>query len=275
MEVVYRPAVTSIRAFVRSKGWKLIVEGAEHLPSSGAAVVAGNHISELDPVIVGLALDGLRRRPRFLAKRELFDQPILGPMLRNIKQIPVDRAGDARSALPKALCLLDEGETIVVFPEGTISTSLVPAEPRLGAARLALSSGVPLVPFATWGGQRTGDKARPRARRDHVALVTRFGAPVPYERDEDPVAVTVRLWDAVGALVEQVQDTYPQTPRGEDDKWWIPHHRGGTAPTPEEAAAERERKRLAREARAREAQAREARAREAQAREARARGESR
>jgi 1-acyl-sn-glycerol-3-phosphate acyltransferase len=258
MEVVYRPAVAGIRAFARVKGWRLIVEGVEHLPSDGPAVVAGNHISEVDPIVVGLALDGCGRRPRFLAKRELFDDRVLGPLLRNIKQIPVDRAGDARSALPQALHLLDQGETVVVFPEGTISTAFVPAEPRLGAARLALASGAPLVPVATWGGQRLDHPDHPAARDDRVALLARFGPPIPFDEDEDPVRVTVRLWDAVTALVEEVQDSYPQQPRDATDTWWIPRHRGGTAPTPEEAAAQRQRKRAEREARAREAAARKA-----------------
>jgi 1-acyl-sn-glycerol-3-phosphate acyltransferase len=253
MEVVYRPAIVGIRAFARMKGWQLIVEGAEHLPPDGPAVVAGNHISEVDPIVVGLALDGCGRRPRFLAKRELFDDRVLGPLLRNIKQIPVDRARDARSALPQALHLLDQGETVVVFPEGTISTALVPAEPRLGAARLALASGAPLVPVATWGGQRLGSPEHPSGRADHVALLACFGPPVPYEEGEDVVRLTVRLWDAVRALVEKAQDTYPQQPRDDADTWWIPRHRGGTAPTPEEAAAERQRKRAEREARARAA----------------------
>lgn len=251
MEVLYRPFVTYVRAHVAAKGWQRTTQGAEHVPDSGPAVIAGNHFSEMDPVVVGLALDDLGRRPRFLAKRELFDQPGLGQLLRNIKQIPVDRGGDTSATLSRAVTALDAGEIVVVFPEGTVSAAFVPAEPKLGAARLALATGAPLIPFATWGGQRLGDPRHPTSRADRVALVARFGPAVPYGPDEDPVAATVRLWDAVGTLVDEVQRTYPQEPSGPDDRWWLPRHLGGSAPDPQEAALERRRKEEERAARRR------------------------
>lgn len=250
MEIVYRPARTALRAIAAAKGQQLIAEGAEHLPAAGPAIVAGNHVSEHDPVVVGLALDGLGRRPRFLAKQELFDKPVMGAMLRNIKQIPVDRAGDRQTALPRALQLLDEGETIVLFPEGTISASFVPAEPKHGAARLALASGAPLIPFATWGGQRVGSGIHPATRTDRVVLVARFGPAVPYADAEDVLTVSARLWGAVTALVDEVQRSYPQHPRDAEDRWWLPQHLGGTAPSVEEDAEARRRKALARAERA-------------------------
>jgi 1-acyl-sn-glycerol-3-phosphate acyltransferase len=242
MEIVYRPAVLTLRGLLALRGQRLVVEGAEHVPAEGPVVVAGNHVSELDPVVVGLALDGLGRRPRYLAKQELFDQPVLGALLRNIKQIPVDRAGDRHAALPQALQRLDEGEAVVLFPEGTISTSFVPAEPKHGAARLALASGAPLVPFATWGGQRVGRSDKPTSRGDRIALVARFGAPVPHAEAEDVAGLTDRLWKAVGSLVDEVQRSYPQRPRDDEDRWWLPQHLGGTAPSVEEATEERRRK---------------------------------
>jgi 1-acyl-sn-glycerol-3-phosphate acyltransferase len=251
MEIVYRPAVAILRALAVAKGQRWIVEGDEHLPLHGPVIVVANHISEYDSVVVGLALDGLGRRPRFLGKKELFDKPVLGSMLRNIKQIPVDRAGDRNATLPMALERLDEGEAVVLFPEGTISTSFVPAEPKHGAARLALASGAPVIPVGTWGGQRVGNPAHPVGREDRVALVARFGPAVPYEDGEDVAAVTARLWERVTAQVDEVQRTYPQQPRDEADRWWLPRHLGGTAPTVEEAAEERARKAREREARAR------------------------
>jgi 1-acyl-sn-glycerol-3-phosphate acyltransferase len=273
MEIVYRPAALTLRAIMAARGQHLVVEGAEHLPATGPVITAGNHISEIDPVVVGLALDGLGRRPRFLAKQELFESKVMGPMLRNIKQIPVDRAGDRQSALPRAMQLLEEGETIVLFPEGTISTSFVPAEPKHGAARLALASGAPLVPFATWGGQRLGNRDHQPQRADHVALLARFGPAVPVTEGEPVEDVTARLWDAVRELVDEAQRSYPQEPSGDDDRWWVPRHLGGTAPSVEEAAAERARKAADRARRAEERAARD-RAR-ARLREAEAEAESR
>jgi 1-acyl-sn-glycerol-3-phosphate acyltransferase len=239
MEIVYRPAIAALHAIEAAHGRHLVVQGAQHVPSVGPAIVAGNHVSEHDPVVVGLALDGLGRRPRFLAKQELFDVPVLGALLGNIKQIPVDRAGDRGSALPRSLHLLDKGETVVLFPEGTISISFVPAEPKHGAARLALASGAPLVPFATWGGQRVGNPDHKARRADAIITVARFGEPVPHTPGEDVAAVTARLWDAVQVLVDEVQRAYPQQPRDDDDRWWLPRHLGGTAPSVEEATEER------------------------------------
>jgi hypothetical protein len=123
-----------------------------------------------------------------------------------------------------------------------VSRALVPAEPRLGAARLALASGAPLIPFATWGGQRLDHPDHPTARADRVPVVARFGPPVPYRPGEDPIAVTVRLWDAVCRMVDELPRSYPHQPSGPDDRWWLPPHLGGSAPDPEEAARERRRR---------------------------------
>lgn len=126
-----------------------------------------------------------------------------------------------------------------------MSKALVPAEPKLGAARLALASGAPLVPFATWGGQRLDHPDHPdhpTTRADRVPVVARFGPPVPYQRGEDPVTVTVRLWDAVSEMVDELQRSHPHQPAGPDDRWWLPRHLGGSPPDPEEAARERRRR---------------------------------
>ncbi len=248
MEIVYRPAIGILRALAAREREQHRIEGREHVPAGGPIIAAGNHVSEYDAVVVALALDTLGRRPRYLAKRELFDKPVLGTLLRNIRQIPVDREGDRGSALPRALVMLDAGESIVLFPEGTISTSFVPAEPKHGAARLALASGAPLIPFATWGGQRKG---RPSPGGDGgPVMVTRFGPPVPYAQGESVAAVTERLWAAVTALVDDVQRSYPRQPYDHDDRWWQPQHLGGTAPSVEEAAEERRCKAAARAERA-------------------------
>jgi 1-acyl-sn-glycerol-3-phosphate acyltransferase len=250
MEIVYRPVIAILRASAAAKGQRLVIQGAEHVPGDGPVVVAGNHVSEYDPIVVGLALNTLGRRGRFLAKQELFETPVLGWMLRDAKQVPVDRAGQPSAALPHALLLLDAGETVALFPEGTISTSFVPAEPKHGAARLALASGAPLLPFATWGGQRVGNPEHPPSRNDAIVLVTRFGPAVPHEPGEPVEAVTDRLWRAVTELVDDVQRSYPQQPYDHADRWWQPQHLGGTAPSVEEAAEERRRKSVARAERA-------------------------
>ena len=212
-------------------GWRRTVSGAGNLPTSGPVVVASNHVSHLDPLHLGLAVYGVRRQVAFMAKRELFEVPVIGWLLRTIEQVEVDRGGDAARALGPATDHLRAGNVVAVFPEGTISTSYVPAPPRLGAARLAIETGAPLVPAAVWGGQRALTKGRRDLRRRGIMMTVRLGEPIHARPDEDARQLTARLWQAVGDLVEAEARAYPQQPRDEADRWWVPEHLGGTAPS--------------------------------------------
>lgn len=234
--LLYRSIAAPIRSLMRVMGWRVLVTGAEHLPD-GPAVLVSNHVSYLDPIHLGHVVDGQGRMPHFLAKRELFDHRAMGPLLRRLRQVPVDRGADRGSSVDVASQLLAQGEWVVVFPEGTISTSFVPADPRSGAARIALAAGAPIVPVALWGGQRIATKNRPRhlTTRD-VVLATRIGPPVSCEPDEEPRAVMTRAWEAVTELVDAAQRTYPHRPTDGEDPWWLPRHLGGTAPSEAEAA---------------------------------------
>lgn len=240
MEPLFSVVAATLKAWMRVMGWRMHVVGHEHLPASGPAILASNHVGYLDPVQIGWVVQRWgRRTPRFLTKLELFGHPLLGPVLRNLKQVPVDRARNPAGALPVAEERLAAGDWVVVFPEGTISTSFVPAEPRAGAARLAVATGAPLIPVALWGSHRLLTKHRPRNLRRDVVWSVHVGEPVACGAGEDAVAVTKRLWDDVRALVDRAQRTYPQQPAGPDDRWWLPRHLGGTAPSVEEAARQR------------------------------------
>ena len=249
METVYVPIAGMVKAAIWVMGWKMIVTGEEHLPREGPAVLVSNHVSYLDPVMLGWVTDRQRRIPRFLAKQELFDHRVIGPVMRRLRQVPVDRFGDRTLSLRVGVERLGEGDYVVVFPEGTISTSFVPAEPRAGAARLALQSGAALIPVALWGGQRIATKYRARNLQRGIVLVIRIGSPVPYESDEPPEQVTQRVWEAVQGLVDAAQRTYPQRPRDPEDRWWLPRHLGGTAPTPAQAEQRRREEQALRRAR--------------------------
>jgi 1-acyl-sn-glycerol-3-phosphate acyltransferase len=126
-----------------------------------------------------------------------------------------------------------------MFPEATISRSFVPMSAKSGAARMALEANVPLIPGAVWGTQRILTKGRPRNLQRGVPITILIGEPVPYRSDEDPVEITKRLMDRITELLEKAQASYPDQPAGEDDRWWLPAHLGGTAPSVAEAEAER------------------------------------
>jgi 1-acyl-sn-glycerol-3-phosphate acyltransferase len=216
--------------------WRIEGRGVQHVPARGAAVVATNHVSYLDFVLAGYGVRQQgKRRLRFVAKREIFDNPYAGPVWRARRHIGVDRGGDTDAVMDEVARALAAGDLVGMFPEGTISRSFVPLPGRPGAARMAMAANVPLIPGAVWGSQRIYTKGRkPTAARGTVISVA-FGPAIPYTPDADPADVHGRLMAAIGDLVDQLQRTYPQQPAGPDDRWWLPAHLGGTAPTPEEA----------------------------------------
>jgi 1-acyl-sn-glycerol-3-phosphate acyltransferase len=137
-------------------------------------LLAANHLSNLDPVLLARFVLELGRIPRFLAKHSLFETPVLGSVLRGAHQIPVHRErANAREALVDAVAALRAGELVVIYPEGTFSTDPEgwPMLARNGVARLALAADVPVVPVAHWGahevlGRLPGDRG-PRVRLHH------------------------------------------------------------------------------------------------------------
>ena len=130
--------------------------GIEHIPATGGFIAVANHVSELDPLVVGEFRLDAGRPPRFLAKRELFRKPPLKWIFEGARQIPVDRrSADASLALAAAVDALHAGECVLIYPEGsaTRDPQLWPMRARTGVARLALLSGAPVIPIAQWGPQ--------------------------------------------------------------------------------------------------------------------------
>jgi 1-acyl-sn-glycerol-3-phosphate acyltransferase len=132
--------------------------GTEHVPRAGGVIVAANHLSIVDPPIVGrYVVDGVGRVPLFLAKSELFAIPFVGRVLRGAGQIPVyRRSANAALALRDGAAAIRNGGVVVVYPEGTTTRDPAgwPMAGRTGIARLALETGAPVVPLAHDGAQR-------------------------------------------------------------------------------------------------------------------------
>jgi 1-acyl-sn-glycerol-3-phosphate acyltransferase len=132
-------------------------------PQPGGLLLAANHLSNLDPVLLARFVLERGRIPRFLAKHQLFDAPVVGAVLKGARQIPVFRYQEnAADALAAAVDALRAGELVVIYPEGTFTTDPQgwPMLARTGVARLALQANVPVVPVAQW-----------RAGRRHSVLV--------------------------------------------------------------------------------------------------------
>jgi len=234
-DTTYRIVVGLIGALYRLMGYRIAVRGLGHLPASGAGVIASNHTSFLDFTFVGYAARGRQRRIRFMAKRSLFELPVVGWLMRAMGHVPVDRRSGA-IAYRRALEAVDRGELVGVFPEATISRSWLLKPFKRGAAGVAVNRGVPLVPVIVWGGHRIYTVDGHRSLRRRIPVTIAIGEPLVPVSDETVDALSQRLHDAMSELLAEVIDGYPDAPRDDDDRWWLPHDRGGTAPDPETAA---------------------------------------
>jgi 1-acyl-sn-glycerol-3-phosphate acyltransferase len=236
VNAVYGTVIGAALAAFKLADWDVRVTGAEHIPATGGGVVATNHVGYLDFVFSGYGVRQQgKRRLRFVAKREVFDHKVSGPLMRGMGHIPVDRGGSTMRAMREVSAALARGELVGMFPEGTISRSFVPLAGRPGSVLMAMGAGVPLIPGGVWGTQRIYTKGRKPALTRGAVITVVFGPPVAYDPDEDAAAVHARLMAAIGDLVADLQASYPYTPTDPDDAWWQPAHLGGGAPTPEEA----------------------------------------
>lgn len=233
MEPAYRTVIAGVRLLWRVQGLDITLTGTEHLPSTGGAVVAINHTGYLDFTFAGLPfyLHKPRRLIRYMAKQEVFDHKVTGPVMRKLRHIPVDRSSGAAS-YDAAVRALKSGELVAVYPEATISRSFELKEFKSGAARMAIEADVPIIPHIVWGAQRIWTKDHPKKMwRPKVPIAVAVGEPIPPTLP--PTELTALLRSRMQHLLEQVQDAYGPYPPGE---FWVPHRLGGGAPTLAEAA---------------------------------------
>ncbi|MEU4098282.1 lysophospholipid acyltransferase family protein [Streptomyces sp. NPDC026673] len=236
-ELVYPPVIGFARTMFKVQGLRFDIDGTEHVPRKGGALLVSNHIGYLDFVFAGLTALPAKRLVRFMAKESVFRHKVSGPLMRAMKHIPVDRS-EGMHAYKHALAALRSGEIIGVFPEATISQSFTLKSFKSGAARLAMEAGVPLLPVALWGTQRLWTKGQPRQLgRNGFPIAIRVGEQMTPSENEKPGALTRRLRLRVQELLEDAQRAYTGRPAGPEDHWWLPAHLGGTAPTAEDVAA--------------------------------------
>ncbi len=218
MEPWYRAAELALRPpFQLWFNWRL--EGLERVPAEGPVIVAGNHLSYIDPFAHGYFVVQAGRRPRFLAKQELFDTPFIGTVLRGARQISVERGKGDRSPLEDARRAVELGEVVVIYPEGTTTTTredFSPSRGKTGAVRLSIATGIPILPVATWGGQfvwrKTGRQSLAFGRPIWVVAGEPFDPARRLEGEADGRAfraLTDELMDAIGRLVDDLRGRYP------------------------------------------------------------------
>ncbi|HEX8804667.1 MAG TPA: HAD-IB family hydrolase, partial [Acidimicrobiales bacterium] len=187
---------------------RFTIEGVEHLPADGPAIVVSNHRSYFDVLTLGFAFARRGRPVRFLGKRELFDAPVVGSLVRAMGGIPVDRGTGSDDPLASAAAAVAAGELVAILPQGTIPRGPAFFDPELkgrwGAARLAASSGVPVVPVGVWGTEKVWPRSERLPRlwnvleRPHVTV--RVGPPVELGLTS-PEADTERIMAAIVDLL--------------------------------------------------------------------------
>jgi len=163
--------------------WRFRATGVENVPRTGPLIVACNHVSYLDPVALGV---GLPRMLTYLAKKELFAIPLLGPIIRGCGAYPLDRDAGGVAAVRVALRVLKDGRCVGIFPEGTRNLNGTAPE-KGGAAFLAALSGAPVVPAAV-----VGTKDAQRLGQIRVA----YGKPLIITRNRKAEADDLEKWTA-------------------------------------------------------------------------------
>ena len=187
----------------------LKVRGQEHVPKRGAFVLASNHVSFLDPPLMGAACP---RRLRFMARADLFAKTLLGTFLRLVRVIPLKRGEADLAAVREALALLRQGEPIAIFPEGGRQLSGRLGVAKRGVGLLAEAASVPIIPVYVKGTFEALPPSAPRLQRAKIRVA--FGPPISYtttslkgkppshRRHEQLAAVVTEAWCRLEAQLE-------------------------------------------------------------------------
>ena len=206
------------------------IAGVEHLPSTGPAIVVGNHRSYFDPVAMAVTLAKHGRPVRFLGKKEVFDAPVVGQIAKAMGGIRVDRGTGSDEPLAEAAAALVGGEVVSLMPQGTIPRGRAFFDPvlkgRWGAARLVQMSGAPVIPVGLWGTERVWPRSEQLpnllALRHPPTVTVRVGRAVEGLTGEDLDEDTTRIMAAIVELLppeakvqhepteEQLRRTYPK-----------------------------------------------------------------
>lgn len=208
----------------------IVVEGVQLIPRDGPVIIAANHRSYLDPVILAMAASRRGRKLRYLGKKEMFDAPVIGQLVRALGQIEVDRGSGDFTPLQKAIEALARGEAIGIFPQGTIPRDEDFFSPKLsgktGVARLAVATEAPVVPVALWDNEKIWPRSSKVPKVGELLsrrpVYAKVGEPMylklPAGREEDAAVfheLTDQVMDRISSLLP-AEVRNPPSPTAED-----------------------------------------------------------
>ncbi len=196
-----------VRPEILAPNARIEFDGIEHIPSSGPAIVVFNHRSYFDPTVMGLLLAKAGRNVRGLGKKEVFDVPVVGRILKASGGIRVDRGTGSDEPLEAAIAAIEAGELLMMAPEGTIPRGPAFFDPvlkgRWGAARIAAATGAPVIPVGLWGTEHVWPRSSrlPRLSLTDRPLVTATVGPPVALNHRSPDADTKKIMKAITALL--------------------------------------------------------------------------
>lgn len=234
MDITYPIVIAAAKTWFKLGDIRIRMSGQENIPTEGGALLAVNHVSYVDYVMAGFPAEERGRLTRFMAKKEVFEHKIGGPVMRSFHHISIDReAGE--QGMAAAVDYLRRGEVVGIFPEATISNSFLIKDLKTGTVRIAAQAGVPVIPVVLFGTQRFLTKGRKRDFGRGKTVAIKVGEPMAVT-GQDPVAETAELKRRMESMLDELIKAYPadEKPPG---AWWVPKAYGGSAPTLEEAAA--------------------------------------
>ncbi|HHY07567.1 MAG TPA: hypothetical protein GX530_03370 [Corynebacteriales bacterium] len=234
---LFRPANKLASALL---GHKVILKGLENVPRKTGALFTINHTGYLDFYFSAMGLTKCRRQPRYMAKQEIFENSAAGPIMRHLKQIPVDRIA-GRGSMNHAVQMLKDGEAVCIFPEGTMSQSWEIKELKTGAVRMAQEAGVDIYPIIVWGSHRVWRRGvNPDFKTRGIGIIVSY---LPaFDPTGDPDEVSERLREVMRNELDVVRAEYEEKfGPFEPGLPWMPASLGGSAPTLAEAQAEDDR----------------------------------
>jgi 1-acyl-sn-glycerol-3-phosphate acyltransferase len=200
--------------------------GMEHLAGEGGIIIAPNHISHADPLVVGHFIYDAGRWPQYLAKASLFRVPVIGWLLHQVRQIPVERGtAEAAKSLEAMAAAVKDGGAVVIYPEGTTTRDpeLWPMRGKTGVARLALTTGAPVIPVAMWGAERMFDPRTTKLNlRPRIPVSVVAGPPVDLSRWTGAAPSHAVLAEVTDEIMLRVRDLLVEIRGGTPPPLWSP-----------------------------------------------------
>jgi 1-acyl-sn-glycerol-3-phosphate acyltransferase len=210
--------------------------GMDNLPRDGGVIIVSNHLSHADPLVCAHFVYDAGRWPQFLGKASVFKVPVIGWIIKQCRQIPVERGTvDAARSLDTLVAAVKGGGAVIIYPEGTTTKEpdLWPMRGKTGAARLALATGAPVVPLAMWGPEKIFDPRTSKVSlRPRIPVTVAAGPPIDLGKWAGAAPTRAVLDEITEAIMLRLRDMLAEIRGGTPPPLWSPTARRASAPEP-------------------------------------------